>query len=370
MTEYFIGLMSGTSMDGIDAAVCAFDDSRFLCVHAHASGRYPAPLRERLLKLQRETPTLSLRELAQLDRDVAQAFADTAAAALDAARLKPGAITAVGSHGQTVFHDPAGTGGSIQLGNPAWIAQQLGITTVADFRRADVAAGGQGAPLVPAFHHALFAEATLPRAVLNLGGIANITLLPGADEARVSGFDTGPANGLMDEWAERHLGQPFDEGGHFAGGGQLHAGLLEALLSDPYFAAAPPKSTGRGDFHLEWLRQRYPALDTLPPADVQRTLCELTARTVADAIRRHGAATREVLACGGGTRNHLLMERLHALLVPMKLHTSADAGLDPQHVEAAAFAWLAMRAMRGLPGNLPAVTGAKRAVILGGIYRV
>ncbi|AXQ27442.1 anhydro-N-acetylmuramic acid kinase [Solimonas sp. K1W22B-7] len=370
MTEYFIGLMSGTSMDGIDAAVCAFDDSRFLCVHAHASGRYPAALRARLLALQRETPTLSLHELARLDRDVAQAFADTAQAALEAARLPREAIRAVGSHGQTVFHDPAGTGSSQQLGNPSWIAQQLGITTVADFRRADIAAGGQGAPLVPAFHHALFAEATLPRAVVNLGGIANITLLPGAGEAQVSGFDTGPANGLMDEWAERHLGQAYDEGGHFAGGGQLHAGLLEVLLGDPYFAAAPPKSTGRGDFHLQWLHQRYPALDALAPADVQRTLCELTARTVAEAIRRHGPGTREVLACGGGTRNHLLMERLHALLSPIRLHTTGDAGLDPQHVEAAAFAWLAMRTLKGLPGNLPAVTGAKRPVILGGVYRV
>ncbi len=373
MTDYFIGLMSGTSMDGIDAAVCAFDDAlpepRFLRVHAHASGRYPAPLRERLLTLQRTVPQLSLRELAELDRDVAQAFADTAELALEAAQLPREAIRAVGSHGQTVFHDPAATGGSIQLGNPSWIAQKLGITTVADFRRADVAAGGQGAPLVPAFHHALFAREGWPRVALNLGGIANITLLPGADAAGVSGFDTGPANGLMDEWAERHLGQPYDEGGHFAAGGQLHAELLEALLGDPYFAAAPPKSTGRGDFHLDWLRQRYPGLDALPPADVQRTLCELTAQTVAEAIRHHGPQTREVLACGGGTRNHLLMERLAALLAPITLNSSADAGLDPQHVEAAAFAWLAMRTMNGLPGNLPAVTGAKRAVVLGGIYR-
>ncbi|PPE71822.1 anhydro-N-acetylmuramic acid kinase [Solimonas fluminis] len=371
--EYFIGLMSGTSMDGIDAAVCAFDDSlpepRFQGVQAHAAGHYPAPLRERLLTLQRTVPQLSLRELAELDRDVARAFADAAGAALAAAGLPPGAIRAVGSHGQTVFHDPAGTCGSIQLGNPSLVAQRLGITTVADFRRADVAAGGQGAPLVPAFHHALFARADRPRVALNLGGIANITLLPGADASDVSGFDTGPANGLMDEWAERQLGRAYDEDGRFAASGRLHPELLEALLGDPYFAAPPPKSTGRGDFHLDWLRHRYPGLDGLAPADVQRTLCELTARTVADAIRRHGPRTQEVLACGGGTRNPLLMERLRALLAPMALGTTAGAGLDPQHVEAAAFAWLAMRTMRGLPGNLPAVTGAERPVILGGIYR-
>lgn len=370
MTAYFVGLMSGTSMDGVDGAVCEFEAGAFRRIVGHATGPYPDELRARLLRLQRETPALTLRELAQLDHAVAQTFADTALAAVEVSSLPREKIQAIGSHGQTVFHDPRGAHNSWQLGNPSRIAQTTGITTVADFRRADIALGGHGAPLVPAFHHALFASEETPRAVVNIGGIGNVTLLPDRSTQGVSGFDTGPGNGLMDEWAERHLGQPYDAGGEFADRGRLQMDLLQALLNDPYFAQAPPKSTGRGDFHLAWLQRRYPQLEELAAADVQRTLCEFSAYTIAEAIRRHGAATQEVLVCGGGVRNRPLMRRLAELLDPLPVRSTAEAGLDPQHVEAAAFAWLAMRTMAGLPGNLPAVTGAARPAVLGGIYRV
>lgn len=367
--EYFVGLMSGTSMDGVDGVVCEFDGIQFRGVRAHAAVHYPPELRSRLLRLQRESPSLTLSALAELDRAVAGVFADAALAAIQASSLPADAIRAIGSHGQTVFHDPAGVGSSLQLGDPNRIAQATGITTVADFRRADIALGGHGAPLVPAFHQALLAHPDLPRAVVNIGGIANVTLLADEQSGNVRGFDTGPGNGLMDEWAERHLGRPFDAGGEFAERGRLHLPLLEALLADPYFAAAPPKSTGRSDFHLDWLQQRFPELAAVAPADVQRSLCELTAYTIAEAIRQYGPGTHEVLVCGGGIKNRPLLRRLGELLAPMRLRSIAEAGLDPQQVEAAAFAWLAMRTLNGLPGNLPAVTGASRPAVLGGIYR-
>jgi len=367
--EYFVGLMSGTSMDGVDGVVCAFEGTTFRGVQAHAATAYPPELRGRLLRLQRESPALTLRELAQLDRAVARAFADTALATMAAAALPASSIQAIGSHGQTVFHDPVTVGSSLQLGDPNAIAQATGVTTVADFRRADIALGGHGAPLVPAFHQALLASAELPRAVVNIGGIANVTLLADEHSHTVCGFDTGPGNGLMDEWAEQHLRQPYDAGGEFAGRGRLQLPLLEALLEEPYFAAPPPKSTGRGEFNLDWLQRRYPALQLLEAADVQRTLCELTAYTISEAILRHGPGTHEVLVCGGGIKNQPLMRRLGELLGSMRLRSIAEAGIDPQQVEAAAFAWLAMRAIKGLPGNLPAVTGASRPAVLGGIYR-
>lgn len=369
MTEFYLGLMSGTSMDGVDAALCEFEDQHFRRVVARHACRYPPALRARMLSLQRDKPAVTLDALARLDNGVARQFARAATGVLRKAGTARGAVRAIGSHGQTVFHDPRGAGSSLQLGNPALIAQLTGLTTVADFRRADVAAGGQGAPLAPAFHHALFARAAEPRCVVNVGGIANVTVLPGLDPAGVRGFDTGPGNGLMDEWSAARRGRAYDAGGRWAARGKVEPRLLAALLAEPWFRRRPPKSTGRDAFNLDWVRRRFRTLARLPPETVQRTLAELTARSIADAIRRQAPATRRVLVCGGGTGNVLLMRRLAELLAPAAVETTAAHGLDPQQVEGAAFAWLALRTMRGLPGNLPAVTGAKRPVVLGGIYR-
>lgn len=368
MTELYLGLMSGTSMDGVDAALCELEDGRFRRVVATASRRYDARLRAALLQLQRDKTALTLDQLSRLDGAVAGHFAAAANAVLRRAQLAPSQVRAIGSHGQTVFHDPRGARSSIQLGNPSQIAALSGIATVADFRRADVALGGQGAPLAPAFHHALFAAAE-PRCVANVGGIANVTVLPGTAADGVRGFDTGPGNGLMDEWIQARRGKPYDRAGRWAASGTLEPKLLRALLADPWFRRKPPKSTGRDYFNLGWAQGRFKTLAWLPPASVQRTLAELTARSIADAIGKHAAGTRRVLVCGGGTGNALLMQRLAELLAPAAVESTAAHGLDPQQVEAAAFAWLAMRTINGLPGNLPAVTGAKRAAVLGGIYR-
>ncbi len=367
MTELYLGLMSGTSMDGVDAALCEFAGQRFVRVRALHTQDYDASLRGELLRLQREKRPLTLERYAQLDHAVAETFAEAAMALLKRARVSAQKIRAAGSHGQTVFHDPLGVQSSLQLGDPSLIAARTGLTVVADFRRADIAHGGQGAPLVPAFHHALLASAREKRCIVNIGGIANITVLSRAASG-VRGFDTGPGNGLMDEWSEAIRGERMDGGGQWAASGQLIPQLLEALSGDPYFGAAPPKSTGRGYFNLEWMKRLYPGLDIAPRADVQRTLCELTARSIADAIARHARGTQRVLACGGGALNTFLLERLRTL-AKVKVESTAALDLSPLAVEAAAFAWLAMRTLKGLPGNLPAVTGARKAAVLGGIYR-
>ncbi|HZR36625.1 MAG TPA: anhydro-N-acetylmuramic acid kinase [Nevskia sp.] len=365
-----LGLMSGTSMNGIDAVLAEFRDGRFAGLHASHSLEYPAALRARLLEVARSDAALSLRELATLDVEVAERFADTALNLLNRAGVATGAVTVIGSHGQTVFHDTsAQPWATLQLGDPSLIAARCGIATVGDFRRKDVALGGQGAPLVPAFHHALFATDAEPRCALNLGGIGNLTLLPNADPGQVRGFDTGPANGLLDEWSERHLGQPYDTDGAFAASGYCDDALLAALLADPYFALPPPKSTGRGYFHLGWLQQRFPGLSRLAPADVQATLAELTVRSVAADLVRYAPTTRRMLVCGGGARNAYLMRRLAELLPRCTVHPSDDYGLDSGWIEATAFAWLAVRTLAGQPGNLPGVTGASRLAVLGGIYR-
>ena len=369
MTELYLGLMSGTSMDGIDAALCELRNRRFLRVVGSLSQPYPAALRDELLQLQRQQPALTLASLAALDRAVARCFADTATGLLREVGLTAAEVRGLGSHGQTVFHDPGGARASLQLGDPSLIAAVTGITTVADFRRADIARGGQGAPLVPAFHHAVFASDWEARAVVNVGGIANLTALPGADARSVRGFDTGPGNGLMDEWIQQQQHQPLDREGRWAASGHVHDGLLQALLADPYFAQPPPKSTGRGDFNLDWVRKRYPPLAELSAADVQRTLCELTAATIAGAVQAHAPKTGSLYVCGGGAQNAFLMRRLKDLLPKVGVSDTGRLGLAPGLVEPAAFAWLAMRTLQELPGNLPAVTGASGEAVLGGIYR-
>jgi anhydro-N-acetylmuramic acid kinase len=365
----YLGLMSGTSVDGIDAVLAAFEGQRFCGLRGQIHRDYPPPLRAALLALSRNQRAVALEELCALDAAVAEEFSAAAQAVLSASGTQPGAVVAIGSHGQTVFHEASRTSPlTLQLGDPSRIAARTGITTVADFRRKDTALGGQGAPLVPAFHHALFAQASERRGVLNLGGIANLTWLPAAQAAAVRGFDTGPGNALLDEWAQRQLGRGYDAGGAFAQSGRVNPELLSTLLAEPFFARSPPKSTGRGAFNLAWAASRYPGLYELPPADVQATFAELTAASIAAAIAAHAPGLQRLLLCGGGTRNADLLARLEARLPGVQVQTTAAYGLDPLWVEATAFAWLAMRTLAGLPGNLPAVTGADRAAVLGGIF--
>lgn len=367
--ELYLGLMSGTSMDGVDAVLCTFNGNQLGQIIATHGKSYPASLRTRLLQLQRTPSGIALHDYAALDRQVAEIFAATACELLEQHGIPRDNVLALGSHGQTVFHDPVDARSSLQLGDPNLIAAQTGITTVADFRRRDIASGGQGAPLVPAFHHACFADAHEARCVINIGGIANVTILPDDNPQHVTGFDTGPGNGLMDEWATLRLGQAYDAQGAWAQSGQVHADLLRTLLADEYFLQPPPKSTGRDKFNLDWARARFPQLDTLEAPDVQRTFCALTVASIASALRGHANGTHRVLLCGGGVHNRLLLSLLHSDLHPATVELTDQHGLNAQWVEAAAFAWLAMRTLSKLPGNLPAVTGARQPTILGGIYQ-
>ncbi len=361
--ELFLGLISGTSADGIDAALVEFAPRFRLC--AARTFAYPVELRETILAISQSAGEISLDAFGALDALIGERFAAAALALLEAAGTAPAQVRAIGSHGQTLRHRPGSQPAfTLQVGDPHRIAERTGIMTVCDFRRRDVAAGGQGAPLVPAFHAALFSDPLENRAVLNLGGIGNLTLLP--REGGVRGFDTGPANGLLDAWCQHQLGEACDLGGAWAGRGTVQPVLLDRLLADPYFALEPPKSTGRDHFHLAWLAQHLAAAD-FAPVDVQATLVELSARSVADALRRWQPGTSRVLACGGGVHNATLMRALARALEPAALETTAACGLDPDFVEAAAFAWLARETLAGRPGNLPSVTGAAAPRILGAI---
>lgn len=361
-----IGVMSGTSQDGVDAVLAEFADGRLQQVLGCASVNYPPALRERLLALAREATAVTAAEWAQLDRWVADVFVQAVQAVIQRVGCSAALISVIGSHGQTVFHDPDTVGSSLQLGDPSRLAVCCGIPVAADFRRADIAHGGQGAPLAPAFHHAVFAHPTERRGVLNLGGIANLTVLaPDAGEA-VYGFDTGPANALLDDWIAERRGCAMDHDGAWAASGSCDGQLLTELLSNPYYQRCGPKSTGRGQFALASLRAALPRIDQLPAQDVQRTFLELTVETVARAVER--AALNRLIVCGGGVRNRLLMRRLSERLPTIPLESSAMHGLDPQQVEGACFAWLALRRLCGATGSLPSVTGARRAAILGGLY--
>ena len=360
----YLGLISGTSMDGIDAVLARFEPAPQL--HAALTHPYPEDLRRRLLELAQGNGATTLDEIGGLDARIAACFVEASLHLLKAAGMSPGDIRAIGSHGQTLRHRPnANPRFTMQLGDPSLIAERTGITTVADFRRADFAAGGHGAPLLPIFHAALFARAGEARGVLNLGGIANLTVLQANGD--VLGFDTGPANGLLDAWCALHTGAAYDRDGAFAARGQVDRALLERLLEEDYFRAPPPKSTGREQFHLEWLRARLVG-EPCKPEDVQATLVELTARTVAEAVRVHAEGVKELLVCGGGTRNPALMHALQGALAPLPVRSTAERGVDPDYVEATAFAWLARERLAGRPGNLPGVTGAKGLRVLGGIF--
>ncbi len=360
--DRFLGLISGTSADGVDVALVDFDPQPR--ISAAATYPYPEALRDRILDLARNAPSVALDELGTLDVAIARHFADSANALLAQAGVDATSIAALGSHGQTVRHKPLGEFPfTMQLGDPSVIAEITGITTIADFRRGDIAAGGQGAPLAPAFHSAAMANGNR-RALLNLGGIANVTVFD--DDGDVLGFDTGPANCLMDAWAVRHIGQPRDEGGAWASQGTVNQALLSRLLADPYFALPAPKSTGREQFNLDWLEQRL--IDGVSAIDVQATLLALSVQTIATAIRNNGPAVDEILGCGGGVHNAGLMTALADALAPIKVGSTADIGIDPDFVEAAAFAWLARERVHGRPGNLPSVTGARGPRLLGAIF--
>ncbi len=361
---YFIGLMSGTSMDGIDAAIVRFGDPGVELIATHERP-YPETLQHALRTAALTPVDEPIDNLGALDRQVGEQFRDAALALLRQSGLAAGAITAIGSHGQTVRHQPDGPHPyTLQIGNPDIIAGGTGITTVADFRSADIAAGGQGAPLVPPFHEWLFGRGKTGRVIVNIGGIANITILPPGD-APVTGFDTGPGNTLLDSWVRKHAKQPFDRRGAWAATGKVDEALLERLLAYEYFDLAPPKSTGVEEFNLVWL-ERCGAAGK--PEDIQATLSELTARSIAGHLDEHAPGVRDVFVCGGGAHNQDLLDRLARNLPETTIDSTAAAGLDPDWVEAVAFAWLAMRTMNRQTGNLPTVTGASRKVILGEIH--
>jgi anhydro-N-acetylmuramic acid kinase len=374
MSSLFIGLMSGTSLDGIDGVVVDFkpaDGSDELRVVAHAKRAFAPTLRGQLAALNRpgddeiHRGALAANALA---RDYA-ALIETLRASLPAPDQE---IIAIGCHGQTIRHRPRefdGTGYTVQLNAPALVAELTGIDVVADFRSRDVAAGGQGAPLVPAFHRAVFGRVDTTLAVLNLGGIANLTVI--GPVAHSIGFDCGPANTLLDLWCERSSGRPFDADGASAASGDVDARLLDELLAEPYFASAPPKSTGLDLFNASWLDARLDAADArarLRPQDVQATLAELTARVVGTACERHAVGAVELIVCGGGAFNADLMRRLSRTVAPLSVVASGSRGLPPDQVEAAAFAWLARAFIERAPGNVATATGAAGPRILGALY--
>jgi anhydro-N-acetylmuramic acid kinase len=360
----FIGLMSGTSVDAVDGVLAAFAGpapGAAVRTVAFESRPMPAALRAELLALQQPGPD-ELARAARATVALTDLYAEVAGALIARAGAAP--VAAIGAHGQTVRHRPE-LGYTLQLIDGSRLAERTRCVAVVDFRAADIAAGGQGAPLVPAFHALAFAAADRRRAVVNVGGIANASLLP-AGGGTVTGFDTGPGNLLMDAWCERHLGTPFDRDGDWAAGGTVDDALLSRLLAEPYFARPPPKSTGRDLFTPGWLDARVAAGAPVAPRDVQATLAELTARTIAQACRAFGAD--EVRVCGGGARNAELMRRLAARMAPAAVTTTAALGVDPGAVEALAFAWLARERLAGRPGNLPAVTGARGPRVLGALY--
>jgi len=368
MTEHYIGLMSGTSIDGIDAVLVDFSGSAPKLI-ASLNHDLPTDLRTRLIGLNSRRSG-ELAHMAEADVLLAQCFAEAVNRLVKNNGLSANEIKAIGSHGQTLRHvtnqQPAYT---LQIGDPNTIAELTGITTVADFRRRDLAAGGQGAPLMPAFHNHVFRANDKERVVLNIGGMANITLLPSDTRQDVIGFDTGPGNVLMDDWIQRHQKLSYDKSGTWGASGKVDQTLLDRMLTDKYFQLPPPKSTGRDLFNTKWLDKIIKRHGKrLVRKNVQATLCELTAITIVEAIKQHAANAKSVIVCGGGVHNTALMFRLQMLLEDVQVSSSEDHGIDPDYMEAIGFAWLAKQTLQQQPGNLPTVTGAQRAVILGGIY--
>ena len=362
----FIGVMSGTSMDAVDTALVDFstEQPRLL---ANASQTWPPTLRERLNSFAMGSP-LDATQLAILDADTGIFIADAINALLTENAVESSTITAIGCHGQTVAHAPENEPGTtLQLGDANLIAERTGITTINDFRRRDMAAGGEGAPLAPAFHQAMLRSTEEHRVVLNLGGIANITLLPKEPSQDAIGLDTGPASCLMDGWCRQQLGKPFDDRGTWAASAQADPALLEVLLDDPYFDLPAPKSTGTQHFSGQWLRQRLTNFGHLDPAVIQATLLQLTTRTIADAVEHHADDAERILVSGGGANNDAMLAQLNEIL-GRPVESTARYGIEPHAMEIMAFAWMAKRTLDKLPSNLPSVTGASGPRILGAIH--
>jgi anhydro-N-acetylmuramic acid kinase len=358
--------MSGTSLDAIDAALVGFDtDQNPILVHTY-NHPIPTAVRSEIESIC-QPGVDEINRMGALDRRIGKLFAEATMALLEQSNVQATRVRAIGSHGQTIRHHPEKSAPfTLQVGDPNTIAFETGITTVADFRRMDVAAGGQGAPLVPAFHKAVFGDKNESRIIVNIGGMANITAL--IKDTPVTGFDTGPGNVLMDSWIQKKRGEPYDENGIWARSGHCNIALLDQLLSHPHIQAPAPKSTGRETFHLAWLESVLTEFTSVSDADIQRTLLEFTARSITIPISAMPTSIDRVLLCGGGSNNQLLLERVRALLPGAHTSSTIDVGIDPDWVEAMAFAWLAKQRIECVPGNIPAVTGASRPCILGSIY--
>lgn len=365
----YIGLMSGTSLDGVDGVLVDFGDGARLPVsRAHVHCPMPGALHAELLALNGRGAD-ELHRAALAANAVVTLYAQAVHRLLHEAGVDAAAVTAIGAHGQTVRHRPRefdGTGYTVQLMNGALLAERSGIDVVCDFRSRDVAAGGQGAPLAPAFHAALFGAAAHPVGVLNLGGIGNLSVL--RPDGTVLGFDCGPGNALMDLWCQRQRGEPYDRDGAWAASGQVHAALLDALLAEPYLQLPPPKSTGRDLFNPDWLDARLAPFAAVPAVDVMATLTEFTVRCATQATQQCSPDLRELLVCGGGAFNRQLMRRLALLLPACTVASTTSRGVPPDQIEALAFAWLAQAFVRRRPGNLAAVTGAAGPRVLGALY--
>lgn len=368
MPNYYIGLMSGTSMDAIDAVLVDLNQGcALLQVYSHP---FPAEVKSHILACL-STQNIDLPILADIDSALGESYAEAVVSLLEAAAQSPDTIKAIGSHGQTLFHQPHGRyPTSIQIGNPNVIAERTQINTIADFRRADMAVGGQGAPLVPSFHASAFRSDTGMRVIVNLGGIANFTLLDADSSRPITGYDIGPGNTLMDAWIQQHHDQAFDTGGQWASKGRVIPELLEFFLTDPYFHQSAPKSTGREHFNLNWIYKNLSRLpSSLNAADVQRTLLALTVTNIEQCLVKLALPEQtELYICGGGARNDYLMSQLKLTLSPLKVDTTNALGIDPQWVEACAFAYLAKCRLDATAGNSITVTGAKKGKILGGVY--
>jgi anhydro-N-acetylmuramic acid kinase len=360
--DLFVGLMSGTSLDGVDAALVEFASSGPALIGSSYLP-FPEQLRTELHALQAPGAN-ELDRAARAGNELARRYAEAVRALLAQTGVQAAAVSACGCHGQTIRHRPE-AGYTLQIGNAALLAELTGISVVADFRSRDIAAGGQGAPLVPAFHAAVFGAHDRHRVIVNIGGIANLSDLP-ARAALVTGFDTGPGNVLLDLWIHRHLHKEHDSAGSWARSGTARADVLEAMLAEPYFARRPPKSCGRDLFNTAWLEKF--SLQSNSAQDVQATLAELSARSIAEAVSRYCAGAQELYVCGGGAHNLDLLERLRRNLPQCTIATTAALGTDPDWVEAIAFAWLARQTLHGRTANLPAVTGAAGARVLGAIY--
>ena len=361
--------MSGTSLDGVDGVLVDFSGGH-IHVLAFASAPLSQALTQELLALNSPGPN-ELHRAALAANALVRVYAQVVGLLLDKAGVQSSSVNAIGAHGQTVRHQPQAfdeSGYSLQLNNPALLAELTGIDVVADFRSRDVAAGGQGAPLVPAFHQAVFGQGGNTVVALNIGGISNLTVIGPQLTDDVLGFDCGPGNALMDTWCQQHLGQAFDTDGAWAAAGQVNADLLSALLDEPYFAQPAPKSTGRDLFNANWLSAKLNRFSAVPPVDIQATLTELTACACAASVTSYGIESKELIVCGGGAFNTHLMRRLQWHLPKMQVVSSADRGLPPLQVEATAFAWLARKTVRREISSLPTVTGARGARISGAIY--